>query len=236
MLRIIFISLLLLFTINGTVQGIENDELEEMATFVVEQDLVLEEWKVLVKEKKTPSAINDILNELKNGYKVTRTEDENIIKYQFRDTQKNDGINVLYNVNLPKKNIGYPELTVVMEGQDWNRSIHRNYVEKMNSITDNLFTNSKRVFSWINTEPSGIIIEGEFERDLRDFLNIQQTDKQVDTASNSVRNTYIYGYTPRWKEKITIENKQINVQVAITQIDNELPELTLGTPILIHEY
>ncbi|WP_156290883.1 YwmB family TATA-box binding protein [Oceanobacillus salinisoli] len=236
MWRVLFIAVLLVFTANATVESKGMSELEEMADFVTNQNLTINEWNVVIKEKKEQDEIQEIINELKNSYKGTRTEDENVIKFQFRDTHKRYDFSVLYNVVLPKDNLSYPELTVVIEGGQWNNEIRSEFYHVHYSVTNEFFTESKRLFTWLNTEPSGIIVKAEFEQELTNYFNLQHKKTQLDNASNSVNNKYIYGYTSKWNEKINIEDTPINVQIAITNHENGLPELTLGTPILIHEY
>ncbi|RKQ34369.1 YwmB family TATA-box binding protein [Oceanobacillus halophilus] len=236
MLRIIFTTIFILFTANATVQGLEMDELEDMVSFVDSQNLTVSKWQVVMKEKMEEEAIREIIEELKNSYKVTRTEDENIIKYHIRDTHKEASFNVIYSVVLPKDKVSYPELTVVIEGEAWDESVQSDYRLIKDSISAKYFTKSQREFAWLRTTGSDIISGGAFEHNLTNHFNLQHQTTQLDKVSNSVCSKYIYGYTQKWNEKITIENTPINIQVAITKNDKSIPEMTLGTPILINEY
>ncbi|WP_068673766.1 YwmB family TATA-box binding protein [Oceanobacillus sp. Castelsardo] len=235
MKRMLLISILFMITSVASVQGKGISEIEQLADFVTDQQLPVKEWQVITKEKLNGSSINKILNELKNSYKGSRIENENIIKFQFRDTHKGKSVNVTYNVILPKMKESYPELTVVIEGNTWNQEIKSEYQSVIHSILSKYFTSNKRIFSWLKTESGGIIHNGVFEKELMNFLNLQHTKTQLDTTTN-IERKYIYGYTEKWDEKITIEEIPTNVQIAITQEKNGHTEVTLGTPILINEY
>lgn len=224
-----------MFTSVASVQAKSISEIEQLADFVADQQLPVKEWQVVTKEKMNESSIKEILKELKNSHKGSRTEDENIIKFLFRDTHKGKSVNVIYSVMLPKSKGSNPELTMVIEGHAWNQEIKSEYQTVIHSISSKYFTSNKRIFSWLKTETGGIIHNGVFEKEIRNFLNLQHTKTQLDTTTN-VERKYIYGYTEKWDEKITIEEIPTNVQIAITQEKNGHTEVTLGTPILINEY
>lgn len=235
MKKMLLISVLFMFTSVASVQGKTVSEIEQLADFVTNQQLPVKEWQVITKEKMTENSINEILKDLKNSYKASRMENENIIKFQFRDTHKERSVNVTYNVMLPKKKESYPELTMVVEGSAWNQDIKSEFHHVFHSISTKYFSSNKRIFSWLKTETGGIIHNGVFEKELINFFNLQHIKTQLDTTTN-IERKYIYGYTEKWDEKITIEDIPVNVQIAITHEKKGHPEVTLGTPILINEY
>ena len=70
------------------------------------------------------------------------------------------------------------------------------------------------------------------------YFDLHDVEKQFDKnrkLKNSV-NKVIYGYTPLWENKIIINNKQKNLQVAIEMDGKGSTEYIIGTPILINEY
>ena len=99
--------LLLIFPINTMAKITESDELIDMTTFAISHDLEIEEWQVIIKEQLNEQTVKKVVEELKNGYKVTMIEDDNVIRYQIRDGQKLNGFTVSYIVILPKDGISH---------------------------------------------------------------------------------------------------------------------------------
>ncbi|MFD1852168.1 YwmB family TATA-box binding protein [Oceanobacillus bengalensis] len=236
MWKIVLITIIMLFTANATtVQGSESHDIFQLAGFFEDADIEIGQWQVMIKEQKTITDIERILDELQDSYKGSRTEEETVIKYQFRDPQIDNNMSVLYNIVIPKDNLTYPELIVVFEGNNWGQEVKETYLMK-ESICMEFFTDSRKIFSWMNAMSSDIIIEGEFQQKLTNYFNLQQINTHFDNTPNSVSKKFVYGYTTHINEQIIIERTPINVQVAITKNEKGITELTVGTPILINEY
>src|SRR3954454_14023337 len=102
MWRILFIVLVLLFPINTMAKSTASDELIDLTNFSISNKLTIEEWQVIIKEQLEKNTAVDIVRELENSYKVTMSEDENIIQYQTEATLITDIFSISYRVLLPK--------------------------------------------------------------------------------------------------------------------------------------
>ncbi|QGS69606.1 hypothetical protein CV093_18925 [Oceanobacillus sp. 143] len=116
MWRILFIVLVLLFPINTMAKSTASDELIDLTNFSISNKLTIEEWQVIIKEQLEKNTAVDIVRELENSYKVTMSEDENIIQYQTEATLIKDIFSISYRVLLPKDNLSHPELIVILDG------------------------------------------------------------------------------------------------------------------------
>lgn len=235
MWKMLFITILLFLTMVTSVQGEETSELAEMADFVTDQNIAIKEFQVILKEKMNERMIEEILLDLGGQFSKKRTEDENLVKISFIDTQKTQHLNVLYTVILPKDKFTYPELQVVIEGNGWSEDLKTTLHNEISSISSKYFTADKRIFSWLKTEANDIIENGVFDQKFQEHFGLKHVKIQNDHTSNMKRK-YIYGFTNKWNEKIIMDDTPINVQLAITSNKNGHPEMTLGTPILITEY
>lgn len=235
MLRIILISCMIFLVTNTTVQAEKANNLIQLSSFFEEENIYITEWQVLIKEKKNRGEMRSLLKRLENSYKVTRTKNENIIKYQIRVVPESDDFSMEYTIVWPNNKVDYPEISLVFHGHEWNQQIKENYLYYFEELFAKNFTKSSMIFSWLKTESSDIIINGLSEK-LTNYFKLQQKMTQQDETSSSVTNQFIYGYTPMIDQKIVIENAPVNMQLAITSNGKGMTEMTLGTPILIHEY
>lgn len=237
MKKIVFITLLFLFVTTHTMaQDIKSDELTDIASFVTGKNLKVDNWKVTLKEKIVREDIQAIIKALKRNHTVQKTEDENIVKYMFKDTHKSENIVVSYNVIIPKVGSYSAELIAVIEGASWSDSIEESYQLKRNLIVNRFFTKSKKTFACLTTHQGAIIGSDYFLKEFTNYLNLQHEVTQVDTVGKSAHKKIIYGYTELWEDKISISGSPVNFQVAVTTDENNKPKYTIGTPILINEY
>jgi hypothetical protein len=238
MWRILFIVLVLLFPINTMAKSTASDELIDLTNFSISNKLTIEEWQVIIKEQLEKNTAVDIVRELENSYKVTMSEDENIIQYQTEATLIKDIFSISYRVLLPKDNLSHPELIVILDGYFWDEYVMEIYQETIESLNRNYFSGRESIFSWLKINQDDIIEDGTLENGIINYFNLQEVETQFDNIENkkNVIKKFIYGYTPLWDNKIMINNTAQNMQIAITEDEKGNTDYIIGTPILIHEY
>ncbi|WP_099159408.1 YwmB family TATA-box binding protein [Virgibacillus ndiopensis] len=231
---LIFI-LLLLFTTRALAHT-NHDEMIDLATLVEESNLTIDEWQVTIKEQIDRNGIQYKIKQLRNSYLVSTSEDENVIKYSFSDVHKTSEVNETYKVIIPKNKSYKAEIIGVLSGEVWSNSIKKNYQKKLSLMLEQFFTQSAKKFACLTTISNDTISSDYFLNELKQKLNLQHISTQYDSIQNSMHEKIIYGYTPLWKQQITVMDKPMNVQLAVRAGKNESTKFTIGTPILITEY
>jgi len=231
---LVFIILFLLMSTEAMAKEIHTDELMDLANFVVEQEAAIETWTVTIKETIDQKQLPQILKKLHENKNITMTEDENSIKYQVNDPQKNESFVELYNVVIPKTENQRAELIVVLEGDSWDKNVRHTYQLRINEILNEWFTNSKQIFSWLEFSDDGIIDRNVFINELIAEFNLQDIITQSDNISTNRK--MIYGYTPVWSQKVRMQSISVNLQIAMAMNTDGDTTYTIGTPILINEY
>lgn len=232
----ILLVLILFLTAKPMVNGMERDEMMDLANFTVESGIAIESWQVTFKEHIDKQKVEKIIRDFENSNLVTMTEDENVIKYLLRDTHNNPGFTVLYSVVVPKDQALKAEVIVVIEGSLWDKQIEADYLSIKRSLQENLFTNSLQSFACLTTKDNGIMKDDSFVEEIKNYFNLQHMKTQFDTVKNSTHEKLIYGYTDLWKQYYFIEDAPMNLQIAVIMDEEMNLNYTIGTPILIHEY
>ncbi|WP_188456662.1 YwmB family TATA-box binding protein [Virgibacillus oceani] len=214
----------------------ENDEMVDLAALALESALTVDKWQVTIKEQIDHNGIQYKIKQLKNSYLVTTSEDENVIKYSFSDAHNSGEVNESYKVIIPKNKAYQAEIVGILSGKVWNNSISKIYQQKVNSMTEQFFTQSAKKFACLTTESNDTISSDYFFNKVKQKLNLQHISTQYDSIQNSMHEKIIYGYTSLWNQQITIMDKPMNVQLAVRADKNESTKFTIGTPILITEY
>ncbi|PAV31350.1 hypothetical protein CIL05_01475 [Virgibacillus profundi] len=237
MKKIVLITFLLLSITTDTIaEKTQVNEMTDIANYVLDNKMKVEGWQLTIKEQIDRQNVNSLIKEMKNSYLVTRNEDENSIKYSFSSTHKTESVVEFYNVIIPKEKIYDVELIGVLKGENWDDSIEENYNTRLKLMMNKFFTKSAKSFACLTTSDDGIMKADVFIYEFAENFNVQQLKTQIDTVKKSLHKKIIYGYIPLWNEKITIMDRPMNVQIAVTE--NEIGNQTyiIGTPILINEY
>ncbi|MUK89662.1 hypothetical protein GMD78_14935 [Ornithinibacillus sp. L9] len=235
MKKMVLISLfILLITNNVMAHEIYSDELIDMATIVLENDVEVDSWQVTIKETMHEEQLKNVMKKLENSYLVTRKENENSIKYSFGDVQKTGKINERYSAIIPKNPLHQGELIAVLEGDSWDATTKAAYQEKTKWIQREYFTKNVQIFACLTTSDNAIINSDYFLSKFKEKLNLTHIEKQEDTELE--QRDIIYGYTSQWSRKMTIVDKPVNIQIVVENLDKDNEKYTIGTPILINEY
>ncbi|WP_067728543.1 YwmB family TATA-box binding protein [Oceanobacillus damuensis] len=232
----ILLIMMVFITAKPMAYGMERDEMVDLANFTLKNSVPIESWQVTLKENLTRKKAEETVNNLKDSSLVTVSEDENVIKYQVRDVHKQVGLDVSYSVVIPKNEAFKPEMNAVIEGTQWNDEIEEEYLSIKRSMEKKIFTKSLKLFACLTTEPGGIIDSDVFVKRITKYFNVEHFATQTDTIENSMHEKIIYGYTDLWKQDFIIQGTQMNLQIAVVQVDETNVKYTVGTPILIHEY
>lgn len=228
------ICVFFLFTSIGAAQTVEEDELIQLATVIEENNLAIENWEVMFKRKSSKKYTLSLLEQLKNSYLVTVTEDENKLKYVVNEKEKNNAFSVQYNVLITKQS-NKSEIITVIKGSNWNRFIMEAY-QSFVQTKNEMFTQTSQKYTCLETKDSGIIDVGLLLKNIKEQLNLSHIVTQTDTVEQSVHKNLLYGYTPLWDQKIWIDTKPMNVQIVEKAAGLNQSNLTIGTPILVNEY
>ncbi|WP_337017191.1 YwmB family TATA-box binding protein [Oceanobacillus massiliensis] len=228
--------LLILLTAKPMVNGMERDEMIDLATFTQEQGVAIDHWQVTLKETLDIEKINQIVEDMKNSRLVTMTEDENVIKYLLRDVHKEAAIDVTYSVVIAKADPYQAEMIAVIEGSQWSSQIEDEYLSIKRLIKKEFFTESLKIFACLKTGIGGIMKADDFVERITNYFNLEHIVTQNDTIANSSHEKVIYGYTDLWKQNFIIQGTQMNLQLAVVTDDDKNLTYTIGTPILINEY
>ncbi|MFD2044434.1 YwmB family TATA-box binding protein [Ornithinibacillus salinisoli] len=235
MKKTVLISIFILLISNNVMaQETYTDELIDMATIVQKSDLDIDSWQVILKEKMDKPSVEKVIQELKNSYLFTRTEDENSIKYSFRDAHNSGEVIERYSAVIPKNPLYQAEIIAVLEGDSWNNTSEADYKEKVNALQRQYFTKYVQIFACLTTSDDAIIKSDYFLSKFDEELDLQHIRKQDDTVLKDRK--IIYGYTSQWKNKMTIVDKPVNIQIVVEKTDEDNEKYTIGTPILINEY
>lgn len=212
------------------------DEMTKLADITIQSDIEIDQWQVTFKETMEKDRLQSIINKLENSYLDSYSENENVIKYTFRNVHKNAGIVESYNIIIPKNSTYKPELISVISGQNWSQTVKDRYLEIQKSTFQQYFTENATKFACLTTVSSGIIKSDGLVDLLKEKLQLEHLTTQIDNVEKSTNKKMIYGYTPLWEQNFNILGKPVNVNIAITNTTNGETKLTVGTPILINEY
>ncbi|GAA0436649.1 MAG: YwmB family TATA-box binding protein [Bacillota bacterium] len=238
MKKIFILSIMLLMITNNVAakQSFNQKELVDLANYMMNNSAKVEDWQVTLKEAITREDSKHLVHELQTNFKPNFSEDKNKLKYSFSDALLPEGINVLYNVVIPKQKQYNAELIIVIKGKSWSKEIEKNYRNVLTTSLNAYFTEAVKKFACLTTKGNDIISGDYFLENMTNYFQVQQVKTQFDNVKNSTHKKIIYGYTPLWNQKISVDNTSMNLQIAIKDTGSDYPTYTIGTPILINEY
>lgn len=236
----IALILLLILCMTNQVSAHNNqimqDEMTQLADLTSASDLEIDKWQVTFKESMSKDRLLELKDQWQNSYLDTYTEDDNVLKYSFRNVQKSAGIVEKYTIIIPKNNKYKPELISVISGHNWNDAVKDMYLELQKTMYKRYFSSDVTKFACLTTISNDIIKGVYFVDLLKEELQINHVTTQFDNVKKSMNKKVVYGYTPQWRQNFNILDKPVNVNIAITNTTNGESKVTVGTPILITEY
>lgn len=235
----IILAILCLFVANTVVAQTHDrsdNELLDLVYFMIAEDASILEWETTWKESISQARTDDLVETLSRKYHQHVTKDEQKIKYSFEDSHIYKGFNVLFHVIVPRQKHADAELVVVIKGDGWYSDMEKNYFNTVLNLQKEYFTSSVKKFACLTTKGNGIISSDYFLNKLTNYFQIQQKQTQFDTVEQSTHKKIIYGYTPVWERKISVNDTPMNIQIAVEENGSDNPTYVIGTPILINEY
>ncbi|MDY0394221.1 YwmB family TATA-box binding protein [Virgibacillus halophilus] len=188
--------------------GYETDEMIQLADTVTSYDEnAIDQWEVTIREHMNEKKLKEIMTELRKDTKTTGKENENSIKYSFRNIHKQGNISVVYNAVIPKSKQFKPQFTAVIKGSVWDKNAEENYKKSTKEIVDRFFSEGRETFACLKTKPDAIMDFERFLNYMTKMIDLQQVETVTDKISHARVNKHIYGYTPLWNHQLNINKK-----------------------------
>ncbi len=217
-------------------KDINRDAMQQLGEIFTQAELNIENWEVLIKEKKHPSELHDMLYRLKKEFSFTKDEDELRVKYVFQDGQVETDFVEYYTVVIPKSTAQDFEIIATLQGKSWSEDLANAYAEWKETKRHKWFTNSAKLYACLTTDIDGIMSSDVFLGMLKNELDLVHISTQVDNVKKSKHKKMIYGYTPLWSHTVKMNDKPVNLQLVEMINASGQVKYTIGTPILINEY
>lgn len=228
--------LLVILPAASTAHGNQEDVMLQLASGFKESGLETSEWNVTIKENMSKKDAENVLNTLTSKMEMTKSVDKNSEKYQATETNQATKSDMLYTIILPEKNHFKAELIVSINGHNWDETIETAYPKLINKIKESFFTGQSKIFACLTGDVHDTMSSVYLVDKVKNAYQARILSKQVDSNANSMIKDIQYGYTPLWKEKITIDGNPVNLQFVIKETKSGALKILVGTPILINEY
>src|SRR5699024_5838837 len=114
--------------------------------------------------------------------------------------------------------------------------IKKTYLDLSKKLDKTFFSADARSFACLELIDDGTMKNSMIIEPYISSLELEVLDIQYDNVENSTLNKIYYGYTPLWKDFFSIDGAPLNLQIAITELENGDLSYKIGTPILINEY
>ncbi|WP_186576602.1 YwmB family TATA-box binding protein [Aquibacillus kalidii] len=208
-------------------------EVSDITNLLNEQNLDLENWQVIVKEKVDAKSVDEVKKQIEKSYpnhSFQTKQMEEATKY-ILSTQKKDKINESFILVVPFEKDYAVEVIYTISGDLWNEKINKRYSRKLEEMTNTIFTQNLTKFSCVQTSPSGNISSVYLLNNLQKNLNVQTLDNIKEDDF-----TVLSGTTPLWESAIPTSDGAMNVQMAAREGLGGKTTITIGTPIITTEY
>lgn len=232
----LFIMLCTVFQIDSTPSLTKSDELFNIAQVVQNQNLIIDEWELIYKDKINGNNLNAIINFLNKHNETKKDINENHTAYTLIEKADNVPIDLIYNLLIPNNFHDSAHITITIKGTEWNYDKNYEFIRENSQLFNQFLTNSSSVFTCLSATDSVIIGTGISLKKLRDEFNLLHSFTQFDNNIESKYIEEIYGYNPNWNSKLLTEQSPVNIQIALKQDENKRNLVTIGTPIILNEY
>ncbi|MFD1064490.1 YwmB family TATA-box binding protein [Oceanobacillus locisalsi] len=235
--QLFFVLLLTCFMMNQAFsQPYQHDEMQDLGAFAEEHDLPIQSWEVTMKEEMEMEQAEQLIQNLKAQHTVQKENNDNGVKYTFKDSHKKGSFDVLYNVILPLDQSNPAEVIIVLQGEDWDKQISQKYEKEKQAIQKNYLTKDSQVYTCLFVQGSDIINHDEILNIAIKYFNIKHISTKHDNLENSRIEKSTYGYTHSWEQFYFMEDDPKNVHMTTVADRHGEKSFVIGTPILIHEY
>ncbi|MGP4038881.1 YwmB family TATA-box binding protein [Gracilibacillus sp. D59] len=216
-----------------TKSNIDNqNEIDDMIEIVDQQNLNLSNLQTTIKEEQEIADIQSFISRI-NGYQLNiqgQGVDRSRLKF-VSDRQENDGISEsILLVRTNEQQNRYQVIYTITLNKTTPEGL-KEYKEKIKTITNGLFTENAQSFSCVEAWKSGII-------DIVCLIDFVKSTLNM-TVIDETKESHFYtwtGFTPNWENELKQNDEEINLQIAVRERIGDRTTVTIGTPILIHEY
>ncbi|WP_226036313.1 YwmB family TATA-box binding protein [Aquibacillus saliphilus] len=229
------ITLLILFFIPNTNASTASPlrEIDDMVNLLDQDNLSLQTWEVITKEKMGRDRVLEIKRKIekiypKSKFKVEKTEQ--VTKFSI-DLHKNGDIHERFEVIVPSNTNHDAEIIYMLSGSIWDEQVEIYYSKKMERFLNNVFTGKSTIFSCVSVQTNGIMSSDYLFERVSEKLNVQTLD-YIEEENLAV----LSGYTDHWDYFLSISDKPMNVQLAARVGLGGKTIVTIGTPIITTEY
>lgn len=218
---------------------LRHDTLIPLANIMSKLHYSIDEWQVVLKEKISRDQAISYVNRLASHDEITSEKDKNMTKFVVQYTQLSGIINVSYSIIIPNQP-SKADLFVVIEGKSWDQSVMNEYRHIFVDIYRQYFTQDLMIFACLSSRVDAIMESVYIFDEFTHKLDLQHIFVQSDETETGLHNHMMYGYTSLWDTtELTIHDQPVNIQIVVQHTENsDLGDtrVTVGTPILIHEY
>lgn len=230
------IILLLSLFISQETSTLIGQELIDLNRFIEAYNFEKTDWSMTMKEKITsPDTLQNTIDQLSARYKQTKIEKNDTEIYDYEDIYDVDHMTISLKV-VVHDNQSTGEIIAVITGSGEHSEMLPNDIKTLQAINKTYFTKRSHVYTCLSIEDNGIIKSDDFFNKVKEKFNLTHIQTQNDKIEVNTHKKVFYGYTPVWKEKLTIKDEPMNLQVVIDGSDSAKQKIIIGTPILINEY
>ncbi|MFC4386522.1 YwmB family TATA-box binding protein [Gracilibacillus marinus] len=203
--------------------------IDDMYEAITEQQFKLKKWQLMIRENRTILDIHSFIGKLE-GYKIKEsTNEQGVKKYIAEDTHKE--IEVSESIVIVAIDDKRYQIMYEISSSKYSKEVQKDYMEKINRTTNELFTDNAQYFSCIEALNDGIM-------DIVCLIKKLTKQLQIDTRNQLTDENFSTwtGYTPKWEQTIVMDDYKQNAHIAVKNTEDNQTELIIGTPILVIEY
>lgn len=223
------ISVLILF-LHPSEEKLSYGELQSIMQLTEGVDGELEAWELVLLDTISHEKYDEIMQRLKTEPAFTNIQSGENVSFSL----KSDGY-IHSNIEIFKKGARY-KVAIVITSDQWNEKIQQALETSWEVLQGVLFTQTTRLYTCVSYLDSGIMIDGIYTEKVQEFLQIIPVYEQHDNVQGTGYILDYYGYNPSWNSKITVNNQEINFQMAIKNYREHKKQIIIGTPAILNEY
>lgn len=232
---IVFICIFMLVGAENTLAEVKEDDLINLISIAEKSDILIELWKVTLKETMPIVAIKNHIKKLEKTNKILMEKSEKGTIYTINNGHNKAGLSISFHGVIPFSS-QKGEFIIEISGHKWDEKTHLQYKEVINTLFHIYFSKNVHTFACLQGQSNGIIKKTILLREMKETLHLKHVKTQLDNEQNDKEITEIYGYTPLWSKKLMISDQPMNTHITYINEENRADKIIIGTPILINEY
>lgn len=223
------ISVLLLF-LQPSEPDLTYGELKSIMQLTNKVGGEVEEWELTLLDTISHEKYEEIMRWVKDEPAFINIQADENVSFSL----KSDGY-IHSNIEILKKDTTY-KVAIVITSDQWNEKVQQALETSWELLERVLFTQTTRLYTCVSYLDSGIMIDGIYTEKVQEFLQMIPVYEQHDNIQGTGYILDYYGYNPSWNSKITVNNQEINFQMAIKNYREHKKQIIIGTPAILNEY